>query len=227
MTKQFFRILFLLLTSAPAFPQNVKISIVAPVALNNRKAILLTREKGFAAVVHSINLGFDTTHLRMDQNLLPDLYQLQVSKMKGSLTFFFDSGTKIRLDTSDVSKSVVTHSKSNPEWQFFQDSIQRPSDTRLNAYVTQEARARKRNHADSLNYWLGRQDLERKDLMSKTGEFIKNHPRSYVSLYLLKINWYALKTQGLFEKLDPALSHHRNYKFLLERNKAITRAGFP
>jgi hypothetical protein len=226
MTKQLFTILFILLISPYAFSQNVKISIDAPAALNNRKAILLTREKGFAAVVHSISLGFDTTHLRMDQNLLPDLYQLQVSKMKGSLTFFFDSGTKIKLDTSDVSKSVITRSKSNPDWQFFQDSIQHPSDARLSAYVVQEARARKRNQADSLNYWLGRQDIERKDLMSKTGEFIKYHPRSYVSLYLLKINWYALKNQGLFEKLDPALSHHRNYKFLLERNKAITRAGF-
>jgi hypothetical protein len=214
-------LLFLLAFVTNAFSQNVKISIAAPAVLNGRKAILLTREKGFAAVVHSIKLGFDTTHLQMDRNLVPDLYQLQVSQMKGSLTFFFDSGTQVRLDTADVSKSVVTHSKSNPEWQMYWDSIQQPSDARLNAYAVKEVRARKKNQTDSLNYWVAQQDFERQEVLSKTGKFIFDHPHSYVSLYLLKNNWYAFKNQGLFEHMDPALAHHKNYKLLKEKRRLV------
>ena len=215
--------LFALFISFPSFAQNVKISIAAPRVLNDRKAILLTREKGFAAIVHSIQLGFDTTNLQLDKNLLPDLYQLQISKMKGSLTFFFESGTRIKLDTANLAKSPVTHSKSNIEWQMYQDSIQLPSDLRMNAYLVEEGRARKKNQTDSVAYWLTRQTAERDDLAGRTGDFISEHPRSYVSLYLLKINWFTLKNKGLFERLDVSLAHHRNYKYLKERNKGLAR----
>jgi hypothetical protein len=223
MVKTILSILFPLLLLTQAFSQNVKISIAAPRVLNDRKAILLTREKGFAAIVHSIQLGFDTTHLQMDQNLLPDLYQLQISKMKGALTFFFESGTQISLDTAHVARSLVSNSKSNLEWQMYQDSIQSPSDKRIGAYQLEEGRARKKSKTDSVAYWLSRQAIERDDLMNKTGDFISLHPGSYVSLYLLKINWFGLKNRGLFEKLSPSLAHHRNYRFLKERAKGIAR----
>ncbi|MDR6807443.1 hypothetical protein J2Y45_004222 [Dyadobacter sp. BE34] len=172
--------------------QRVKIKIIAPKAWNDRKALLLTREKGFAAVVHSIKLGFDTTHLMMDADLLPDLYQFQVSQKKGALTFFFDPGTEIRLDTSNLSKSAVTHSKSNEEWQEYQSLVQA---------------------------------TEREKLWDTTADFITNHPKSYVSLYLLKVNWFALKNRNLFEKLDRSLAHHRNYRFLKERNIGIVKSA--
>ncbi|KAA0994106.1 hypothetical protein FXO21_18345 [Dyadobacter sp. UC 10] len=204
--------------------QNVKISIDSPPALNDRKAILLTREKGFAAIVHSIQLGFDTTHLKMDPNLLPDLYQLQVSKLKGSLTFFFESGTRIRLDTANVARSAVTHSRSNTEWQQFTDSIQKPSDIRANAYLVQEARMRRKNLPDSVNYWIACQNQEREALLAKTASFIRTNPQSYVSLYLLKINWYAFKNMGLLEQLDSSLSKHRNYLLLKANKHEITGA---
>lgn len=171
--------------------QNVKIKIVAPKAWNDRKALLLTREKGFAAVVHSIRLGFDTTHLTMDSDLLPDLYQFQVSQKKGALTFFFDPGTEIRLDTTNLAKSTVSHSKSNEEWR---------------------------------EYQMLAQTLEREKLWDATADFITNHPKSYVSLYLLKVNWFALKNRSLFEKLDRSLAHHRNYRFLRERNNGIAKS---
>ncbi|MCF0070734.1 DUF4369 domain-containing protein [Dyadobacter sp. CY261] len=203
--------------------QSVKIKIVAPRAWNDRKALLLTREKGFAAVVHSIKLGFDTTHLTMDADLLPDLYQFQVSQKKGSLTFFFDPGTEIRLDTSNLARSVVSHSKSNEEWQEYQTLIQNPSDQRLNAFVLEEAKAKKRNLPDSVRYWIGEQASEREKLWDATAGFISAHRKSYVSLYLLKVDWFALKGKGLFEKLDPSLGHHRNYRFLKERNKGNVR----
>lgn len=172
--------------------QSVKIKIVAPKAWNDRKALLLTREKGFAAVVHSIKLGFDTTHLMMDADLLPDLYQFQVSQKKGALTFFFDPGTEIRLDTSNLSKSAVTHSKSNEEWKEYQTLVQA---------------------------------TEPEKLWDATADFITNRPKSYVSLYLLKVNWFALKNRNLFEKLDRSLAHHRNYRFLKERNIGIVKSA--
>jgi len=205
--------------------QNVKIKIVAPKAWNDRKALLLTREKGFAAVVHSIRLGFDTTHLNMDSDLLPDLYQFQVSQKKGALTFFFDPGTEIRLDTSNLAKSTVSHSKSNEEWREYQTLVQTPSDHRLNAYVLAEANAKKRNQADSARHWVNEQAAEREKLWDATADFITNHPKSYVSLYLLKVNWFALKNRNLFEKLDRSLAHHRNYRFLRERNNGMVKSA--
>ncbi|SEJ14593.1 hypothetical protein SAMN05216327_106323 [Dyadobacter sp. SG02] len=207
--------------------QNVKIKIVAPKAWNDRKALLLTREKGFAAVVHSIRLGFDTTHLNMDSDLLPDLYQFQVSQKKGALTFFFDPGTEIRLDTTNLAKSTVTHSKSNDEWREYQTLVQAPSDQRLNAYILAEANAKKRNLADSARYWVAEQAAEREKLWDSTADFVTNHPKSYVSLYLLKVNWFALKNRNLFEKLDRSLAHHRNYRFLKERNNVIVKSVQP
>jgi len=203
--------------------QSVKIKIVAPKSWNDKNAILLTREKGFAAVVHSIKLGFDTTHLTMDPDLLPDLYQFQVSQKKGALTFFFDPGTEIRLDTGNLAKSVVSHSRSNEEWQKYQTHVQRPSDKRLDGYLLAEAHAKKRNLPDSVRYWIGLQAAEREKLWDATAEFITAHPRSYVSLYLLKVDWFALKDRRLFERLDPSLAHHRNYRFLKERNKGIVK----
>jgi hypothetical protein len=204
--------------------QSVKIKIVAPKAWNDRKALLLTREKGFAAVVHSIRLGFDTTHLNMDADMLPDLYQFQVSQKKGALTFFFDPGTEIRLDTSNLAKSTVSHSKSNEDWREYQTLVQNPSDQRLNAYVLAEANAKRRNLADSARYWIGQQATEREKLWDATAGFIANHPKSYVSLYLLKVDWFALKNRNLFEKLDHTLAHHRNYRLLKERNNGITKS---
>jgi hypothetical protein len=203
--------------------QSVKIKIVAPKAWNDRKALLLTREKGFAAVVHSIRLGFDTTHLTMDADMLPDLYQFQVSQKKGALTFFFDPGTEIRLDTSNLARSTVSHSKSNEEWREYQTLLQVPSDQRLNAYILAEANAKKRNLADSARYWVGEQTAEREKFWDATADFIASHPKSYVSLYLLKVNWFALKNRNLFEKLDRSLAHHRNCRFLKERNNGIAK----
>jgi hypothetical protein len=203
--------------------QTVKIKIIAPKQWNDRKAILLTREKGFAAIVHSIKLGFDTTHLRMNTDLVPDLYQFQVSQKKGALTFFFDPGTEIRIDSTNIANSTVTHSKSNLEWLAFQEKVQKPSDNRLNAYILEEGRARKKSRVDSAQYWIGQQALEREKLWSETATFIRTNPRSYVSLYLLKVNWFALKNKGLFEQLDKSLAHHRNYRLLQERSKGIAR----
>ena len=199
-----------ILTSA----QVVTIRIVAPKVLTDRKAVLLTREREFAAIVHSISLGFDTTHLQMKRDLLPDLYQLQISRVKGALTFFFEAGTEIIIDTSDVAKSVVNHSKSDSEWRTFRDRIQKPSDKRLDTYVKEEGRARKMARADSAAYWLAKQNSERQDFTQSVKTFILANPGSYVSLYLLKANWYALKNDGLFEKLDASLASHRNYHFL-------------
>jgi hypothetical protein len=204
--------------------QSVKIKIVAPKAWNDRKALLLTREKGFAAVVHSIRLGFDTTHLNMDADMLPDLYQFQVSRKKGALTFFFDPGTEIRLDTSNLAKSTVSHSKSNEDWREYQTLVQNPSDQRLNTYVLAEANAKRRNLADSARHWIGQQATEREKLWDATAGFIANHPKSYVSLYLLKVDWFALKNRNLFEKLDHTLAHHRNYRLLKERNNGIAKS---
>lgn len=223
MSKIYAALLLGLLMTGFTASQNVKIKIVAPKAWNDRKAILLTREKGFAAIVHSIKLGFDTTHLRMDPDLLPDLYQFQVSQKKGALTFFFEPGTEIRIDTTDLSKSRVTRSRSNMEWETFRNTIQAPSDKRLDTFVLAEARARKKSQADSAQYWVARQAQERDQLMSETAAFIGNHPQSYVSLYLLKGYWYAFKGKGLLEKLDHSLAHHRNYRFLKERSKDVVR----
>lgn len=205
--------------------QSVKIKIVAPKAWNDRKALLLTREKGFAAVVHSIRLGFDTTHLNMDSDMLPDLYQFQVSQKKGALTFFFDPGTEIRVDTSNLAKSTVSHSKSNEEWREYQTQIQNPFDQRLDAYILAEGHAKKRNLPDSAQYWVRQQAAEREKLWDATAGFIAGHPRSYVSLYLLKVNWFALKDMGLFEKLDRSLAHHRNYRLLNEKHKGMARSA--
>lgn len=215
--------LFFLFSTVPVFAQNIKIQIVSPKELKGRKAILLTREKGFAAIVHSIKLNADFFNLDIASDLVPDLYQLHVSKIKGSLLFFLESGTKIQLDTMDVSKSIVTNSKSNPDWILFQDSLQRPYDERILEYSLGEKRARLSRNADSLNYWVDRQALEKEDLVKKTGAFISSHLHSYVSLYLLKINWYALKNDKLFEKLDIAMANHRTYKFLLDKNKNTNR----
>ena len=216
------KFLFLLsfwLSGNAAFSQNVEFQITAPTPLKGRKAILLTRERVFASTVHSIKLNEYPVGLQMSPDLLPDLYELNVSKMKGSLSFFLEQGTIIRLDTNDVSKSVVINSKSNPDWQVFQSTIQRPSDKKLAQYSAEEARARKQSKTDSLNYWTEQKTIEYNAFIEKTGKFILTHPKSYVSLYLLKSNWYAFKDKRLFEKLDVSLAGHRNYQFLKMKKK--------
>jgi hypothetical protein len=219
MTKFLLLTLSVLALSFSSFGQIISIKIVNPDGLKGRKAILLTREKGFAATVHSLKLGQDSVNLQMDRDLVPNLYQMQVSQLKGSLFFFLEPGIRIQLDTTDLSKSHVSNSKSNAEWQLFWQNIQRPSDDRLQIYAAGEARARKKTQSDSIDYWRGLQSLERLDLQAKTSTFILDHRDSFVSLYLLKINWYALKDQGIFEKLDPVLARHRTYKFLKEKNR--------
>ncbi|WP_082212798.1 DUF4369 domain-containing protein [Dyadobacter psychrophilus] len=209
--------LFFLFT--PASGQLIKIKIVNPDGLKGRKAILLTREKGFAATVHSLKLGSDSINLLMENDLVPNLYQMQVSQLKGSLFFFLENGIRIQLDTTDLSKSIVSNSKSNEEWRLFWNNIQKPSDDRLQVYSAGEARARKKVQADSIDYWRGLQAVERLDLQTKTSTFILEHLGSFVSLYLLKINWYAFKSLGIFEKLDPSLARHRTYKFLKEKSR--------
>lgn len=214
-------IVFLMFNSL-AFAQNVRIKIDGPAALKGRKAIILTREKGFAAVVHSIKLSADSINLQMDPNLLPDLYQLQVSGMKGSLTFFFESGMKILLDTNDISRSVISNSASNTEWQYFHNSVLLPSEMKIKEFIKKEAIAGKSNLPDSINYWRNLQEIEKEDLNIKTLLFIQEHPRSYVSLYLLKTTWYAFRNNEAFEKLDSSLFHHRTYRYLKAKNKAVS-----
>ena len=216
---KFLLLLSLWLSGNAAFSQNVEFQITAPTPLKGRKAILLTRERVFASTVHSIKLNEYPVGLQMSPDLLPDLYELNVSKMKGSLSFFLEPGTVVKLDTNDISKSLVTNSKSNPDWQIFQSTIQRPSDYRIAQYSIQESRARKQNKTDSLNYWAEQKATEYHTFIQKTGEFIQNHPKSYVSLYLLKSNWYAFKDKHLLEKLDASLAGHRNYQFLKMKKK--------
>lgn len=219
MTKCFLRVIAFFFLLSPAFGQIIKIKIVNPEQMKGRKAILLTREKGFAATVHSIKLGQDSINLLMEKDLVPNLYQMQVSQLKGQLFFFLENGVKIQLDTTDISRSVVSNSRSNEEWRDYWNNIQKPSDDRLLIYTAGEGRARNRSQADSIDYWRGLQALERLDLQTKTSTFIQSNLSSFVSLYLLKINWYALKSQGLFEKLNPTLSKHRTYKFLKEKSR--------
>ncbi|GLU50753.1 DUF4369 domain-containing protein [Dyadobacter frigoris] len=225
MNKYFAPLILFLFSAVPAFSQNIRIQIVAPKEFKGRKAILLTREKGFAAIVHSIKLNSDIFNLEIAGDLVPDLYQLHVSQVKGSLFFFLEPGSKIQLDTTDVSKSIVTNSKSNPEWKLFQDNLQKPYDQRINDYSQGEKRARKERNADSLNFWVDKQAVEKEDLVKKTGEYIADHPDSYVSLYLLKINWYAFKNDKLFERLAKSMAGHRTYKFLEEKNRKTEKSG--
>ncbi|TDE18670.1 DUF4369 domain-containing protein [Dyadobacter psychrotolerans] len=221
MFKYFLIPAFLLFTNSSTYSQKVNLSLVSPRELRGRKAVLLTREKGFAAIVHSVKLGSDTIHLDLAQDLLPDLYQLHVSQVSGSLFFFLESGTQIKLDTVDLSQSVVTKSGSNPDWQLFSERIQMPSDKRLKVFSVGEKEARRKNDTDSLNYWVEKQLAEKQDLMNKTGEFISAHPASYVSLYLLKANWFAFQDKGMFEKLDISMAGHRNYRLLKGRRRGI------
>ena len=214
-------LLLFLISANYSFSQKVKFQIFSPKELKGRKAVLLTREKGFAAIVHSIKLNSDIFNLDIDNDLVPDLYQLHVSQIKGSLFFFLEQGTQIRLDTNDVTKSTVTNSRSTLEWQAFERNIQKPSDDRIRSYALGEKQARKDRNADSLNLWVEKQALEKEDLVKKTGAFILENPASYVSLYLLKINWYALQDKGLFEKLDQSLTGHKTYIYLKEKNKKI------
>ncbi|WP_159468878.1 hypothetical protein [Dyadobacter sp. 3J3] len=225
MNRYFVHLLLFLFIAPPAFSQNIRIQITAPKEFKGRKAILLTREKGFAAIVHSIKLNSDIFNLEIASDLVPDLYQLHVSQVKGSLFFFLEPGARIQLDTTDVSKSIVSNSKSNPEWKLFQDSLQKPYDQRIIIYSEGEKRARKERNADSLNYWVEKQAIEKENLVRKTGEYIADHTDSYVSLYLLKINWYAFKNDKLFERLDKTLAGHRTYKFLEDKNRKTEKAG--
>ena len=216
-------ILFSLSAYLPSSAQKVKVQIDSPPGLKARKAVLSTCERGFAATVHSVKLGYLPLELEIDPGLVPDLYQLHVSQVNGSLFFFLEPGTKIQLDTTDLSKSVVTNSKSNPEWKLFYESIQQPSDKRIKIFSNGERRARKTNQTDSLNFYVDKQAEERKDLLKKTGEFILLNPRSFVSLYLLKANWYAFKNDGVFERLDASLAGHKNYTFLKAKNRGLVR----
>jgi hypothetical protein len=207
-------LLLLMLLSCNAWAQEVELHLTFPASWKGRNALLLTREKGFAAIVHSFKLNHETVLLSMDPTLVPDLYQLHVSKVSGSLFFFLDSGTRVHIDSTDLSKSLVTNSRSNPEWLVFNDEIQKPSERRVKTFSVAEAQARKKGQTDSLNYWVNEKALEHDSLLAKTRDFILNHPRSFVSLYLLKNNWYAFKNQHVLEKLDPSLSVHRSYRLL-------------
>lgn len=216
-------LLIFLFPLTSAFSQKVQIQISSPRELKGRKAILLTREKGFAALVHSIKLNADVFNLEIAGDLVPDLYQLHVSQIKGSLLFFLEPGIKITLDTTDLSRSKILNSKSSQEWKQFEHDIQQPSDKRMSQYATGEKRARKEKNADSLNYWVDKQALEKEDLVKKSGEFITSNLDSYVSLYLLKMNWYAFQGKGIFEQLNPNLAGHKTYTFLKERNKKLAK----
>jgi hypothetical protein len=219
--------LIFLLPTGSAFSQKLQFQISAPRELKGRKAILLTREKGFAALVHSIKLNSDIFNLEIDDALVPDLYQLHVSQIKGSLLFFLEPGIKITLDTTDVSRSEIQNSTSSQEWKQFERDIQQPSDRRISLYSAGEKRARKEKNADSLNYWVDKQGLEKEALVQKSSEFITSHPDSYVSLYLLKINWYAFQGKGLFEQLNNRMAGHKTYAFLKERNKKLAEVREP
>ena len=219
MTRHLLHIVVLLCFFLPSSGQLLRIKIVSPEGFKGRKAILLTREKGFAATVHSIKLGSDSINLQMDGDLVPNLYQMQVSQLKGSLFFFLEPGIRIHIDTTDLGRSHVSNSKSNAEWQTFWQNIQKPSDDRLHVYVAGEGRARKQAQTDSIDYWRGLQAIERLDLQARTSTFILDHRDSFVSLYLLKINWYAFKNLGIFEQLDPILARHRTYKFLKQQKR--------
>ncbi|MCE7043904.1 DUF4369 domain-containing protein [Dyadobacter sp. CY312] len=218
-TRNFALILLFWQAFTSAFSQTVSIKIEGPASLKGRKAILLTREKGFAATVHSVKLTTGNIDLQLSGDLVPDLYQLNVSQMKGALFFFLEPGTHIYLDTLDVSRSVVTRSKSNPDWQLFQETVQKTYDQKFTAYTSAESRARKKGTTDSLNYWIEQKTLEYDLLLERTKTFIISHPDSFVSLYLLKNNWYAFKNAGLLEKLNPALAGHRSYRFLKGKRK--------
>jgi hypothetical protein len=207
-------VLLLTLSFYSLHAQIITIDISAPTSLRGRKAILLTREKGFAATVHSVKLTSGGVNLQLAGDLVPDLYQLNVSQMKGALFFFLEPGTHIYLDTLDVSRSIVTQSKSNPDWQLFQETVQKPYDQLFKTYTSAENKARKTGRTDSLNYWIEQKTVEYNVLLQKTKTFILTHPASFVSLYLLKNNWYAFKNEGLLEKLDVALAGHRSYRFL-------------
>lgn len=225
MTKYLLSLLIFLAFQTSVFSQKVQIQIVSPPSFKGRKAVLLTREKGFAAIVHSIKLYSEIFNLDIDNDLVPDLYQLHVSQVKGSLFFFLEPGIKIDLDTTDIGLSVVSKSKSTQEWQLFQNAIQKPYEEKIKEYSTGEVRARRLKSADSLNYFVEKQAIEKEELTRKTGEFIAENSRSYVSLYLLKINWYALKNDKLLEKLDVSLSRHRTYKYLQEKNNKSEKIG--
>jgi hypothetical protein len=219
MPKYLRSIILLLITIESAASQQISIKITAPIELKGRKAILLTREKGFGAIVHSLKLTTEMVDLQMSADLVPDLYELNVAKMKGSLVFFLEPGTEIMLDTTDVSRSIVTHSKSNPEWILFQETIQLPSSKKTASYTLGETRARKNGNTDSLNYWSSQKILEHSELLKKTEVFIRTHPGSFVSLYLLKNNWYAFGNKQMLENLDATLTHHRTYAILKEKSR--------
>lgn len=199
--------------------QEIEIKMVSKGNLKGKRAILLTREKGFASIVHSVKIMSDIVTLQLSRDLVPDLYQLNIAQMKGSLYFFLEPNIQINVDTTDVSKSIVTHAKSNPDWQQFYESVQRPSDLLVNSFTAGETRARKSNSTDSLKYWMERKVFENRDFLNKTGAFIAEHPHSFVSLYLLKNNWYAFKDKNLFELLDVSMAGHRSYKLLKEKNR--------
>jgi hypothetical protein len=217
-------LLLLFLCESAAFSQNVRIQILRPEQFRRKSAILLTREKGFASIVHSLKLTHELIELQMSTNLVPDLYQLSVSGVKGSLYFFLENGTHIKLDTADITNSVVINSKSNLEWQLFRDKIQQPSDNKLNAFTEAENLARKRNKRDSVTYWTERRATEQKEILVKIGEYIRANPKSFVSLYLLRNNWLAYKNEGLFEILDGSLAGHRSYQLLKEKRRAVVRS---
>jgi hypothetical protein len=217
-------LLLFLLCNGAALAQNVRIQILRPEQFSRKTAILLTREKGFASIVHSLKLTHELIELQMSVNLVPDLYQLTVSGVKGSLYLFLENGANIRLDTADISNSVVMNSKSNLEWQVFRARIQQPSDDKLSAFSEAEARARKRNDRDSLAYWTDRRATEQKEVLIKIREYIRSNPKSFVSLYLLRNNWLAFKNEGLFEKLDVSLAGHRSYQLLKDKKRAVVRS---
>ena len=204
-------LLFSLSMYLPASAQKIKVQIDSPQGLKGRKAVLSTCERGFAATVHSVKLGYLPLELEIDPGLVPDLYQLHVSQVNGSLFFFLEPGTKIHLDTTDLSRSVVTNSKSNPEWELFQNSVVKPSSRKNSAFTVGETRARKSGNLDSLKFWSEQKALEHAEFLDKTEAFIRNNPKSFVSLYLLKNNWYAFQNKRILETLDLSLSHHRTY----------------
>lgn len=213
----------LLAINSNLYAQEVEIKIVSNGNLKGKRAILLTREKGFASIVHSVKIMSDMVTLQLARDLVPDLYQLNIAQMKGSLYFFLEPGIQITVDTTDVAKSKVTNSKSNPDWKRFYESVQRPSDLLVNSFTAGETRARKSNSTDSLKYWMERKITENRDFLDKTSAFITEHPYSYVSLYLLKNNWYAFKDKNMFERLDVSMAGHRSYKLLKEKNREASK----
>jgi thiol-disulfide isomerase/thioredoxin len=196
--------------------QRISIKVVCPTAYFGKSLKLgAYGDNAFYQFYDSLKIDRDTVEFNFKESEIPDLFFLLITGGESSFSFFPEKGSTVILSENDLRSSQIIGSKSQFDWQSYQKEVQGPYESDLQLSNNGEKRARSSSVADSLNYWLKKQQNDRRKWLINTGHFVDTNPDSFVSLYLVRTNWPYFKEKGVLERLSTKMSYHLTYNNLL------------